>query len=257
MSTVSAGTPLPAPGDRTSPALEARNLRVRYANGALGIEDVSLRVEEGQITALFGSNGAGKTTSVRAVTGFLKTEGARVIAGTVHSFGLDLTNCEPSASAAVGVIQVPERNKVFVNLTVAENLVAIGKLPPKTRRVEVYEHIHELFPILMERRKQLAGRLSGGQQQMLAIARALACEPKVLIVDEMTLGLHVSLHEPLFDVVKRVAASGTSVVIVDESTRFALEVADYCYLLNSGSIAAEGAVEVFRDTDVLASGYLG
>jgi branched-chain amino acid transport system ATP-binding protein len=236
--------------------LSAQHLRVRYRNGALGVLDVSFDVDEGQIVALFGPNGAGKTTSVRAVSGFLKTEGAKVISGRVELFGENMTNNEPHKMTRAGLAFVPERRKVFPNMSVMENLSALGKRPPRARRTEVYDRVFELFPVLRERRKQQAGRLSGGQRQMLAIARAIVSEPKLLIIDEMTLGLHHSMHAPLFEAVSQVAATGTAVVMVDESTGFALKAADHCYLINGGRIRDQGPAERFRGNELLAAGYV-
>jgi branched-chain amino acid transport system ATP-binding protein len=213
-------------------------------------------VNASEVVALFGPNGAGKTTSVRAVSGFLRTEGAKVIGGRVELFGEDVTNFEPHRTHAMGLATVPERRKVFASMSVAENLAALGRLPAKGRRPSVYDAIYELFPILAERRTQLAGRLSGGQQQMLAIARSLMCEPRLLVIDEMTLGLHHSLHEPLFAAVRAIASRGTAVVVVDESTGFALEVADRCYLLGGGQVRDEGLADRFRGSELLAAGYV-
>jgi branched-chain amino acid transport system ATP-binding protein len=236
--------------------LTADAVRVRYRNGALGTLDVSFSVAPGQVVALFGGNGAGKTTSVRAVSGFLRTEGARVIQGRVTLDGREVTNAEPHKQAKLGMFFVPERNKVFANLTVAENLVAIGRLPKGARRTELFETVYTLFPILAERRRQQAGRLSGGQRQMLALARGIISDPKVLIVDEMTQGLHHLVQPPLFEAVRQVAASGTAVVLVDESTGFALDIADYCYVLAAGEVRDEGPAEKFRDNELLVAGYV-
>jgi branched-chain amino acid transport system ATP-binding protein len=241
----------------STPALRATNLRVRYRGGAVGIQDVSFRIEQGQVVALLGPNGAGKTTSVRAVGGFVRTEGARVVNGSVELFGRDITNLEPHQTCALGIGLVPERVKVFANMTVAENLVSLGRLPERGRaRDEAFEQVFTMFPILAQRRKQMAGRLSGGQQQMLAIARALLLEPRLLILDEMTLGLHHSLHPPLFEAVERVAANGVAVLIVDESAGFALQAASYCYLLNGGRVRTEGPAADFRGNELLAAGYV-
>ena len=232
--------------------LDAQSLRVRYRNGALGALDVSFKVDRGQVVALFGPNGAGKTTSMRAISGFLKTEGAKVVGGRVELFGNDLTNSEPHRMTRHGVAFVPERRKVFPNLSVMENLTALGHRPESA----FYDRIFTLFPMLATARKLAAGRLSGGQRQMLAIARALLSEPKLLIVDEMTLGLHHSMHAPLFDAVSEVASEGTAVILVDESTGFALQAADYCYLLSGGRVRDEGPAERFRGNELLAAGYV-
>ncbi len=242
--------------DGREPILTAESLRVRYRNGALGILDVSFRVAPGQVVGLFGPNGAGKTTTVRAVSGFLRTEGARVIEGHVRLGGRDVTNHEPHRQAGLGVAFVPERDKVFPNLTAAENLAALSGLPRGARRTELMDLVFSLFPVLAERRRQLAGRLSGGQRQMLALARAIVRDPRVLIVDEMTLGLHHSLQPPLFGAVRQVANSGAAVVLVDESTGLALEAADYCYVLSAGLVQDEGPSEKFRGSELIAAGYV-
>lgn len=240
----------------TTPILEAENLRVRYRNGALGIVDVSFQVAPGQVIGLFGPNGAGKTTSMRAVSGFLRTEGARVIAGRVSFGGEDVTNHEPHRHAGRGIAFVPERNKVFPNLTVAENMAAVSGSPRSARKAELNEMISGLFPLLAERRREYAGRLSGGQRQMLALARGIIRDPKVLIVDEMTLGLHHSVQPPLFEAVRRVADSGTAVILVDESTGFALEACDYCYILSAGRVTQHGPAERFKGSELIAAGYV-
>lgn len=236
--------------------LEANHLKVRYRNGALGALDISLRVAPGQVVALFGPNGAGKTTAVRAITGFLRSEGARVISGSVLLDGKDITNVEPWRTSRLGVAIVPERQKIFPAMTVRENLTALGKRPPRARRQEKWEQVCSLFPVLADRMGEPAGRLSGGQQQMLAIARCLLADARVVIVDEMTQGLHHSLQPALFDAIKAIVADGTSVVVVDESTGFALQVADYCYLISGGRVRDEGDAAKFADDALLAAGYV-
>ena len=239
-----------------STILTAESLKVRYRNGALGIVDVSLEVKAGQVVALFGANGAGKTTTVRAISGFLRSEGAKIISGKVTLFGEDITNCEPHSATKRGIAFVAERNKVFTNMSIAENLTALGTLPPRSRRSQVYDQIYEIFPLLKERSKELAGRLSGGQQQMLAIARGMMCEPKLLIVDELTLGLHFTLHAPLFQAVRKIATETTGVIVVDESASAALSVVDHCYLLSSGSVRTAGPASAFVGSELLAAGYV-
>jgi len=239
-----------------APILTAEHLRVRYRNGALGILDVSFHVAPGQVVGLFGPNGAGKTTTVRAVSGFLRTEGVRIIQGGVKIGGNDVTNHEPHRLAGFGVSFVPERKKVFPSLTVAENLAAVSGAPRGARHSELTDLIFSLFPVLAERRRQMAGKLSGGQRQMLALARAMIRDPRILIVDEMTLGLHHSVQPPLFDAVRQVAKRGAAVVLVDESTGLALETADYCYILSAGMVQAEGPSEKFRGSELIAAGYV-
>lgn len=237
--------------------LEATGLSVRYKNGALGISDVSIKIAPGEVVAMFGPNGAGKTTSVRACTGFLKMEGASVVAGRVRIGDEDMTNAQPHAFCKQGVFCIPERGKIFPHLTVAENLSAIRHLPPRHERASVQERIFELFPKLKDVLATQAGRLSGGEQQMLAIARALNARPRYLVVDEMSLGLHVSVIRPLFNVVREIANTGTAVLVVDESSDAALDVADRCYVLRSGHVVDEGPPERFRGNELIAAGYVG
>src|SRR4051794_26750503 len=220
--------------------LEAKNLAVRYRTGALGIVDVSLQIPENGVVALLGANGAGKTTTVRALSGFLRTEGAKVIGGSVMFDGVNVAGWEPHRMARRGIACVPERNKVFRNLTVQEHLSSAGLHRSKAERAAALELGFSLFPVLKERYKQSAGQLSGGQQQMLAIARALAGCPQLIIVDEMTLGLHPSLQPVLFDAIRKIADNGTAALIVDESTTHALATANYCYFLDGGYIVHEG-----------------
>ncbi len=238
------------------PLAEVKNLRVRYRNGALGVSDVSLTVYPSQVVALFGPNGAGKTTTVRALSGFMRSERARVVAGSVTFAGVDIANFEPYRVNRLGISLVPERGKVFTNLSVAENLAAIGKPRGGRSRKERYDEVYDLFPVLAERRRLMAGRLSGGQQQMLAIARAILSEPRLLIIDEMTLGLHQSLHQPLFDALRTIAARGRSVLIADESIASALAVADHCLLLNDGRLTAAGPRSDFVGSELLIAGYV-
>ena len=220
--------------------LEAENVRVRYRNGALGVTDVSLSLDRGEVVALFGPNGAGKTTTARAISGFLRSEGARVIGGRVSLFGRDTTNFEPHRTASLGVTFVPERRKIFPSLSVEDNLEVLASRPSRVQRAEVYARIYDLFPILEDRRRMRAGLMSGGEQQMLAIARALMSSARLLIIDEATLGLHHSVRRPLFDAIRRIAAGGTGVLVIDEDSGHALEVADRYYFLAGGEVRSAG-----------------
>jgi branched-chain amino acid transport system ATP-binding protein len=236
--------------------LSAQGLQVRYRDGALGIIDVSLEVSAGETVALLGPNGAGKTTTLRALSGFLTGERTRIIKGTVTFDGHDITNAEPHKAAKLGVVCVPERRKIFPNLSVIENLQALGHVARGAHHRALLDKVYELFPILAERRHQAAGRLSGGQQQMLAIARGLMSEAKLLLLDEMTLGLHSSVKPALYDAVVDINRGGTAVLISDESADFALSLCKHCYLIRDGEIADSGPPDRFA-VGQLAAGYLG
>jgi branched-chain amino acid transport system ATP-binding protein len=237
--------------------ITASNLAVRYPNGALGIEDVSLNIDAGQIVALIGVNGAGKTTTCRALSGFLKTEGTRIIRGQITFDGANVTGWEPHRLVRVGIAAVPERNKVFRNLTVREHFTSAGMHLSRAERDEALEFGLQLFPMIRDRFKQPAGTLSGGQQQMVAIMRALVSRPRLLIVDEMTLGLHPSLQQPLFDALTTIAGQGTACLVIDESMAHTVATAQYCYLLESGRIKYEAPAAEFAGSDLLAIGFVG
>lgn len=241
----------------TEPILELDDVSVRFRSGALGAKGITMSIDRGSIVAIFGPNGAGKTTTVRAIGGFLRAEGAKVSSGRVRFKGRDITNWEPHRVSRAGIAYMPERNKIFPQLTVNENLLAIGGLPRGEKRAAAFDRVFEMFPVLAERRRSVSGQLSGGQQQMLALSRAWLSRPEVLIIDEMTLGLHHSLHPVLFDAVSVVSQAGTTVVLVEESTGLALELADYCYLLYGGKLKDHGPVARFYGNELLIAGYLG
>jgi ABC-type branched-subunit amino acid transport system ATPase component len=238
------------------PLLSAQGLQVRYRDGALGIIDISLKVNSGETVALLGPNGAGKTTTLRALSGFLGGEGARITKGMVTFDGRDITNFEPHRAARLGVVCIPERKKIFPNLSVMENLQALGRTAKGEQRGGLQDKVFELFPILAERRHQAAGRLSGGQQQMLAIGRGLMSGARLLLLDEMTLGLHVSVKPILYDAVVEINRGGTAVLISDESADLALSLCKQCYLIRDGLISDSGTPDQFA-VEELATGYLG
>lgn len=245
--------------DRTEttlePILRVAGARVRYKNGATGISDVTINACPGQVTAIFGPNGAGKTSTLRAISGFMRAERVKVT-GEITLGGQNITGLEPHEVMRRGLAFVPERTKVFARMTVRENLDMAARESSKARRRELMDGVLELFPALTGRMKEHAGRLSGGQQQMLAIARALISGASMLVIDEMTLGLHQDLHRPLFGVIKDIASSGTAVLVVDESTSAALEVADHCYLLRGGKVRMSGPPSLYVGNELLAAGYV-
>jgi branched-chain amino acid transport system ATP-binding protein len=234
--------------------LEVQHLTVRYGAGALAVEGVGLQVDPGRVVTLIGPNGAGKTTTLRAIGGFLRSETGRVTGGSIKWNGREVRGLEPHVMAKLGVVAVPERKKVFPNLTVQENLGALRPLTRRQRRDGI-ERVVELFPVLAERMRQAAGLLSGGQQQMLAIARALILEPQLLLLDEMTLGLHPSVQAQLREVVRRIADSGTAVFVVDEGDGV-LEVADEVVVMSGGRVRAAGPRSDFAEQQILEELFL-
>ena len=237
--------------------LSVEQVKVRYRNGALGVTDSTLSVPAGKIVALFGANGAGKTTTLRAIGGFLRAEGARVIEGKITFEGQDITNWEPNRVATCGIATVVERRKIFANLTVQENLLALGARQLGANRADKLDRVFSLFPVLKEKRSLYAGRLSGGQQQMLALGRSMMMAPRLLMIDEATLGLHPSLFAPIYEAVRAIANAGAAVLLVDESAASALDVVDYCYLLSGGRMRSQGLPAEFRGSELLAAGYVG
>ena len=236
--------------------LRAENVVTRYGNGALGLQGVSIAVHENEVLAIIGPNGAGKTTLLRSLTGFLRAERARVVRGRVLLGDVDITGREPHDTAIDGVVLVPDRNKVFQNLSVEANFLAIGKTHSRARHARLLEWVLSLFPALSPMLSRTAGSLSGGEQQMVAIARGLMCEPKVLLLDEMTLGLHPSLRKPLFELLPTMARDGRAVVVVDESIDLALAAASYGYVLGRGVVMAEGVSRALT-AERIAQAYVG
>ncbi|MET7992162.1 ATP-binding cassette domain-containing protein [Amycolatopsis sp. NPDC005232] len=236
--------------------LEAHSITVRYGTGALAITEVSLSVAPGEIVAILGPNGAGKTTTLRALSGFLRSEPAVVTSGKITYEGTAVTGREPNRMARLGVVAIPERDKVFANLSVRDNLRALHRRKDGVALDAATDRVLAMFPFLRDRMNDVAGLLSGGQQQMLAIARGLLLEPTVLLIDEMTLGLHPGIHPQLYDAVRKIAARGTGVLLVDEGTSSTLEYADTIHVMSGGRIRASGPREQFGDRALLEDLYL-
>jgi branched-chain amino acid transport system ATP-binding protein len=239
--------------------LEVRDLRVTYGGGAIGaLDDVSLRVAEGQVVVLLGANGAGKTTLLRAVTGLLAFHGGQVRAGSVRLDGAEITGLEPSAIVRRGVSQVMEGRRVFAGLTVEENLQAGGfSLRDRERRARNHRRVLDLFPVLAERRVQKAGLLSGGEQQMLAIGRALMQAPRLLLLDEPSLGLAPRLIEQVRGVIAEINAQGTGVVLIEQNSAMALSVAHYGYVLERRRVVRAAPAAELRADPAISALYLG
>ncbi len=230
--------------------LRIEGLEVRY--GAIrALHDVRVEVRPAEIVTLIGSNGAGKSTLLRAISGLV-----RPAAGSIHFQGADVTGHRPEVLVALGISQVPEGRRVFANLSVRENLQLGAYLRPETER-DGLERVFALFPRLRERLAQRAGTLSGGEQQMLAIGRALMAEPKLLLLDEPSLGLAPLLVQQIFGIIREIHAQGTTVMLVEQNARQALRVAQRAYVLETGAVALEGPAAVLAEDPRLREAYLG
>lgn len=237
--------------------LELKQLEVVYGRVITAVQGISLRVEQGQIVALLGSNGAGKTTILRAISGFIGLDDARVSAGQVNFGGREIAGLAPHKIAAMGLALVPERSKVFENLSVAENLDA-AVAPSRQRRRELTDLVYQQFPRLAQLRDRESGYLSGGERQMLAIASALLCDPKLLLIDELSQGLAPVIVADLVATLAKLRRElGLTLLIVEQNAQVALEFADYGYVLENGRVVLDGAADrLLAHTDVKEF-YLG
>jgi ABC-type branched-subunit amino acid transport system ATPase component len=237
--------------------LAVEDVHVSYA-GVRALHGVSLTLSEGQLVAVLGSNGAGKSTLLRTISGTLALQGGTVDRGTISLAGRPLTGLDPADVVRAGVVQVPEGRRVFADLTVEENLRA-GGLARRGRdaRTQARERVYELFPRLHERRAQRAGLLSGGEQQMLAIGRALMAEPRVLLLDEPSLGLAPQLVQRIGEIVVKINEQGVAVVLVEQNAALALGVADHAYVLEVGRVTLSGKVAELQRSDEVRERYLG
>jgi branched-chain amino acid transport system ATP-binding protein len=238
--------------------LSVSGLEVAYGPSAPALRGVTIEVREGTAVALVGANGAGKTTTIRAISGLLKHHAGRVVSGTVEVEGGDVTKLKANRIVARGVAQVPEGRMVFAELTVEENL-RIGATARKGgAKAEDMARIFELFPQIERRRNDHAGWLSGGEQQMVAIGRGLMADPRLLLLDEVSLGLAPLITRSIFERLREVRReSGTSMLVVEQNARLALEFCDYAYVLDSGRVVLEGpADELSRDPQIQEL-YLG
>jgi branched-chain amino acid transport system ATP-binding protein len=239
--------------------LSINNIEVVYDNVILVLKGVSLEVKRGSITTLLGGNGAGKTTTLKAVSGVLRTERGSVTKGTITLDGKRVDGMRAFDVTRLGISQVFEGRRVFEHLTAEENLVAGAHLQRDAGKVHSgIERVYAYFPILKNRRDQLSGYLSGGEQQMLAIGRALMSEPKVILLDEPSLGLAPMLVEEIFGIVRQlVTREQVSVLLVEQNATMALEVADHGYVMETGRIVLEGTVDQLRANSDIREFYLG
>jgi branched-chain amino acid transport system ATP-binding protein len=217
------------------------------------LEDVSLKVEAGQIVCLLGANGAGKTTMLNCISGFVGAS-----RGTIRLDGVDITNAAVEQVVARGIVQVPEGREIFPTMTVEANLTLGAWLRKDKREIaQTLEWVYALFPRLNERAKQPAGTLSGGEQQMLMIGRALMAKPKLLMLDEPSLGLSPVLVEQVFEIIKRVHAEGLPILLVEQNASVALDASSYGYILENGEIIHHGRSAELKSSAHVREAYLG
>ena len=230
--------------------LTIENLNVHYDH-IVALSDVSFQVERGSIVSIIGSNGAGKSTLINAISGVVRPRSGRILFE-----GKPL----PAAIHKVvrqGVVQVPEGRRVFANLTVAENLIMGGSRIPAAKAKAMIPRMVEMFPILEARANQMAGTLSGGEQQMLAIARGLMTEPKLLLLDEPSLGLAPIIVNQVFEIIRKINQSGITVLLVEQNASKAMTISDYTYVLENGRVVQEGRSALLRQDEGIRRAYLG
>lgn len=248
----------PAGAGSPGPSLEVTNVEVTYNRVAIAIQGVSVTVPDGHIVAILGSNGAGKTTLLRSISGFLSGDFAAISEGTVRYGDHDLKGRQPHEIANRGVVLVPERDKVFATLTVEENMRCARSPRGRGDRARTLALIRDLFPALDKVRNRQAGYLSGGERQMLAIAQALLQEPKVLLADELSLGIAPALVTRLMEAVKRINAErGTSILLVEQNARAALAIANHAYILETGRVMMDGTPAHLMEHEDVKEFYLG
>jgi branched-chain amino acid transport system ATP-binding protein len=240
------------------PALEVRNLEVVYNDVVLVLRGVSITVPDGEIVALLGANGAGKSTLLRAITGLLHVHRGEITKGTVAVGGVDVTSADPPAIVRRGVAQVMEGRRIFAELTVDENLRVGGYTRRDRGEVAAsYDRVLDLFPVLKERRSSTAGYLSGGEQQMVAIGRALMASPSLLLLDEPSLGLAPKIVEQIREIIASINEQGTSVLLVEQNATMALQIAAHGYVLEHGRVVKDGTgAALLADKDIQEF-YLG
>jgi len=232
----------------SEPALQISDLHVSYGR-VRAVQGLTLEVREGQVVALLGPNGAGKSSTLRAISGQ-----APIVSGAVRALGQDLRALKPDRIVSLGVAHVPEGREVFASLTAEENLEMGGAARGGHSQLEL---VYELFPRLLERRAQRAGTLSGGEQQMLAIGRALMSDPRLLLLDEPSMGLAPIVVKEVMEQLRQVASRGMSVLLVEQNAAVALELADYAYVMATGELRREGVPDEIGGADELMAAYLG
>ena len=231
--------------------LKVNDINVYY--GAIhAINGISFEVNEGEIVTLIGANGAGKSTTLKTISGILRSK-----TGSIEFDGSDITKLPPHKLAALGIAHVPEGRRIFQQLTVKENLEMGAYTRPASEVKPRIEDVFQRFPRLEERKNQVAGTLSGGEQQMLAMGRALMCRPKLMMLDEPSMGLSPLLVQQIFDIIKELNEQGTTILLVEQNAKMALSIADRAYVLETGNIVMQGGAKDMLSDESVKKAYLG
>jgi branched-chain amino acid transport system ATP-binding protein len=232
--------------------LKLENVSVNYGN-VIAIENVSMEIKEGETISIVGANGAGKSTTLKAISGLVKCR-----TGTIKLGDLDLSKMEPDRIVKEGIIQVPEGRRVFPQMSVLENIEMGATLrKDKSNIADEIKEIFKRFPRLEERSKQMAGTLSGGEQQMLAIARGLIAKPKILMLDEPSLGLAPLIIDEIAKLILELKERGMTILLIEQNARMALKLSDRAYVLETGRVALEGNAQALLEDDFMKKAYLG
>ncbi len=250
--------PAPSRASDESVLLEVSDLGVSYAGALRALHGVSLAVPRGEVVALLGPNGAGKSTLLRAISGTLPLQNGIADEGSIRFEGRDVRDTGPADIVRAGIVQVPEGRRIFGELTVEENL-RVGAMTVRDRaeRERAYGRVTELFPRLAERRKQRAVLLSGGEQQMLAIGRAMMAKPKLLMLDEPSMGLAPQIVERVFEVITNINSQGVPVLLVEQNAQMALQAAGRGYVIETGEIVLHDDANKLLGNDQVRKAYLG
>ncbi|HVJ49127.1 ABC transporter ATP-binding protein [Desulfitobacterium sp.] len=224
-----------------------------YYGAIHALKGISMEVNEGEIVTLIGSNGAGKSTSLKTISGLLRPK-----EGNIKFNGIDLAHVPPQKIVSLGISQVPEGRRVFTNMSVLENLELGAYLRKEKSEIKKdIEKVYSLFPRLLERKGQLAGTLSGGEQQMLAMGRALMSRPKLVLLDEPSMGLAPILVKQIFSIIQEINKTGTTVLLVEQNAHMALSIADRAYVLETGKIVLSGSANELESSEEVRKAYLG
>ena len=238
--------------------LSLNNVEVIYDGVILVLRGISIEVHDGSITTVLGANGAGKSTTLKAISGQLRVERGEVTRGSIEFDGQRIDKLQAYEAVKMGIVQVFEGRRVFANLTGEENLIAGGHIVPNAVMKQNMQLVYEYFPRIFERRDIQAGYLSGGEQQMLAIGRALMSDPKMVMLDEPSLGLAPMIMEEIFAIIKRLnEQEKTTILLVEQNATVALDIAEYGYVMENGAIVLEGKADALRENADIKEFYLG